>query len=589
MWQYLAGAFAAGLCVGPACVLHCGVLHLAYVGRCAATDRRRTLSVGLMVLAGRLAAYVLLGAFIGTIAGAGLPLPAPWLLSAAAGVLLLVYAGLPDRHLGACLCRRLPANLTGGALALGFLSGLAPCPPLLASGVIALQTHGVPAAILTFVAFFAGSSLFLLPAVLGVAALPGGWRLALQRPGRWLTAAVGMVTLALAVAQLHGAAGDEPALAPPARPTQTAIPPAAPTTLKPLFAKQRLTSRLSEDMVRRLQLSLHEASHYRRLPEGRVQCQLCPRGCTLVEGERGLCRIRANIGGTLRALTYGLPVSIHADPIEKKPLYHVLPGSTALSIATVGCNSGCVFCQNYEISQASPEDVPRRLVPPGKLVATAVERGDAGIAYTYTEPTVYFEYMLETATLARAKGLRNYWITCGQIQEKPLLELCSVLDAANVDLKGFSDEFYVEYCDLHLEPVLRTLQTLKRQGVHTEITNLVIPGANDDPAMVRAMCRWIKAELGPETPLHFSRFHPDYKLTRRPPTPAATLARLRRLALAEGLKYVYVGNAEVEGAADTPCPACGQPAVRRAGFLVTGNRIKSGACPDCGARIAGIW
>ena len=553
-----------------------------------------------MVLAGRLAAYVLLGACIGMIAGAGLPVPAPWLLSAAAGVLLMVYAGVPDRHLGGCLCRRLPSTFSGGALTLGFLTGLSPCPPLLASGVIALQTHGVLPAVLTFVAFFAGSSLFLLPAVFGVAVLPARWRAGLQRRSRWLAAAVGMVTITLAVGQLRGAAGDEASLTPPANAAASPnagpagarlvpMPPPAPKTLKPLYAKQKLTSRLSEDMVRNLQLSLHEAKYYRQLSGGRVQCQLCPRGCTLEEGERGLCRIRANIGGTLRALTYGLPVSIHADPIEKKPLYHVLPGSTALSIATVGCNSGCVFCQNYEISQASPEDAPRKLVPPEKLVAAAIERGDAGIAYTYTEPTVYFEYMLETATLAKAKGLRNYWITCGQIQEKPLLELCQVLDAANVDLKGFSDEFYVEYCDFHLQPVLQTLLILKREGVHTEITNLVIPGANDDPAMVRAMCRWIKAELGPETPLHFSRFHPDYKLTRRPPTPAATLARLRRIALEEGMKYVYVGNVEVAGAADTPCPACGRPAVRRSGFLVTDNRIKAGKCPDCGSPLAGIW
>jgi pyruvate formate lyase activating enzyme len=600
MWQYLAGALVAGLCVGPACVLHCGVLHLAYVGRCASADTRRTLALGVLVMAGRLAAYVLLGAFVGAIAGAGLPLPAPWLLTGAAAVLLLVYAGFPDRHVGACLCRRLPATFSGGALALGFLTGLAPCPPLLASGVMALEAHGLLPAILSFVAFFAGSSVFLLPAVFGVAAVPARWRAQLQRPSRWLSAAVGLATLVLAAAQLPRVSADDAgvgapaAAAPPlaaaaAGQTAAAIPPPAPASVKPLYAKQKLTSRLSEDMVRNLQLSLHEAKYYRKLDQGQVQCQLCPRGCILSEGERGLCRIRANIGGTLRALTYALPVSIHADPIEKKPLFHVLPGSTALSLATVGCNSGCVFCQNYEISQASPEDVPRKLVPPARLVAAAVERGDAGIAYTYTEPTVFFEYMLETATLAKAKGLRNYWITCGQIREEPLVELCHVLDAANVDLKGFSDEFYVEYCDFHLEPVLRTLQVLKREGVHTEITNLLIPGANDDPAMVRAMCRWIKAELGPETPLHFSRFHPDYKLVHRPPTPAATLARMRGIALEEGLKYVYVGNAEVEGASDTPCPACGHLAVRRSGFLVTADRIKNGKCPDCGAVLRGIW
>jgi pyruvate formate lyase activating enzyme len=444
------------------------------------------------------------------------------------------------------------------------------------------------AGVLTFVAFFVGSSVCLLPALFGPALVPAGVRARLERPSRLTAMLVAALTVGLLGWQRVGVAADTVT---PAAVDQGAVPvpSPAPATVKPLFAKLRLTSRLSEDMVRRLRLSLREAKHYRKLAGGKVQCQLCPRGCLLEEGERGLCRVRANIGGTLRALTYGLPVSIHADPIEKKPLFHVRPGSTALSLATVGCNSGCVFCQNYEISQASPEDVPRTHVPPERIVAAAVERGDEGIAYTYTEPTVFFEYMLDIATLARKQGLRNYWITCGQIEEQPLLELCKVLDAANVDLKGFSDEFYVTYCDFRLAAVLRTLKILRREGVTIEVTNLVIPGANDDPEMVRAMCRWIKAELGPETPLHLSRFHPDYKLTRRPPTPTATLERLRALAVEEGLKHVYVGNAQVAGGADTACPGCGQVLIRRSGYLVLANRIQKGRCPDCGAAVAGIW
>jgi len=594
MWQHLTAAFVAGLCTGPACLMHCGALHLAFMGRCATASARNTAWLGMLVLAGRLAAYLVLGAGIGAVAGSGLPVPAPGLLTLGAAVLLVVYAVLPGRRTQGCTCGRLPRSFAGGALALGVLTGLAPCPPLLVSGVLAFEARGVLGAMLTFTVFFAGSSLCLVPALFGASLVPAPVRARLQRPGRALAMLTGAVTLAW-LGWTHSGAAADPAPAapgpPPAAPgeARAPVPPPAPPTLKPLFAKARLTSRLSADMVRRLKLSLREARYYKKLDGGRVQCQLCPRGCISEEGERGLCRIRANIGGTLRTLTYGLPVSIHADPVEKKPLYHVLPGSTALSMATVGCNSGCVFCQNYEISQASPEDVPRTPVPPERLVAAAVERGDQGIAYTYTEPTVFFEYMLDIATLARKQGLRNYWITCGQIEEAPLVELCKVLDAANVDLKGFSDEFYVSYCDFHLAPVLRTLQILRREGVHTEITNLVIPGANDDPEMVRAMCRWIKAELGPETPLHLSRFHPDYKLTRRPATPAATLQRLRAIAIAEGLKHVYIGNAQVSEGSDTTCPGCGRVLVRRSGYLVVANRVQKGHCPDCGAAVVGIW
>jgi pyruvate formate lyase activating enzyme len=572
------------------------VLHLAYLGRCATAGVRGPARLGTLILTGRLAAYVLLGACIGVVTGSGLVVPAPGLLTLAAAVLLLAVAMLPARREGACACRRLPRSLAGGALALGFLTGLAPCPPLLISGVLAFEARGVAGGVLTFVAFFAGSSLCLLPALFGFALVPATVRVRLCRAGRVLAVLVAVVTLGRLGWQHSAFAADTPPLPAGDKAARESavlagvpIPPPAAPTVKPLFSKVRLTNRLSEDMVRRLKLSLHEARYYKKLDGGRVQCQLCPRGCLLEEGERSLCRIRANIGGTLRALTYSLPVSIHADPIEKKPLYHVLPGSTALSVATVGCNSGCVFCQNYEISQASPEDVRRALVPPERLVAAAVERGDEGIAYTYTEPTVFFEYMLETATLARQKGIRNYWHTCGQIEEQPLVELCKVLDAANVDLKGFSDEFYVTYCDFRLAPVLRTLKILRREGVFVEVTNLVIPGANDDPEMVRAMCRWIRAELGPETPLHFSRFHPQYKLTRRPPTPAATLERLRGIALEEGLKYVYIGNVEVRGASDTPCPGCGKALVRRSGYLVLANRLKQGHCPECGAAVSGIW
>ncbi|MBN2449715.1 MAG: AmmeMemoRadiSam system radical SAM enzyme [Lentisphaeria bacterium] len=607
MWQNLGMSLAAGLAAGPLCFLHCGAFHLAYLGPRVDRGRRGVLAFGVVLLAGRLLAYVVLGLCVGMIAGSGLPLPAPWVLRFLAGVLLLAAAWAGPLWGGHCGGRRRGegAAAWGGAFALGLVTGLSPCPPLLASGVIALQSHGPLAGVLTFLAFFAGSSAFLVPILFGVAALPVRVRAMVRRGGRFVAFAAAVYAFALAASQFPGFAGEvvrgvgdapsasgrlggDPGPSPVDGPW-AAVPPPAPAGVKPLYSKQRLKELLTEATVQRLGLSLHEAMHYTKLEGGRVQCQLCPRGCLLKNGERGLCRVRCNIDGTLRALTYGLPVSIHADPIEKKPLYHVLPGSTALSVATVGCNSGCVFCQNYEISQASPEDVPRRPVSPAKLVEAAVLRGDEGIAYTYTEPTVFFEYMLDMARLARAQGLRNYWITCGQIRQGPLLELCKVLDAANVDLKGFSDAFYVEYCDFHLAPVLETIRTLHREGVAVEITNLIIPGGNDDPEMIRSMCRWIREELGPDVPLHFSRFHPAYKLTRRPATPMATLVRAREMALAEGLKHVYIGNARVEGASDTRCAGCGAVLLRREGYLVVENRLRNGACPDCGAPPRGIW
>ncbi|NLD45104.1 MAG: AmmeMemoRadiSam system radical SAM enzyme [Chloroflexi bacterium] len=595
MWSSLASAFLAGLCAGPVCVLHCGALHLGYLGRHAAAPSRRLAGLGALWLAGRLLAYLAVGLAIGLVTASSLPLPAPWCLSLAAGLVLLVSAAVPAGRGDGCACRGGPLVAAGGAVTMGLLSGLAPCPPLLAAGFLAGASRGPAAAMLTLGAFFAGSSLVLLPTVFGLSLLPSSWRRGLRLPGRCLTVLAAVVVLSTGVRQLRAAAADPVAAGvdtPPAvspAPDAVADPPPAAAGTRPLFAKERLRELLSLARVRDLGLSLQEARYYRTMPDGRVQCRLCPRGCVLAEGERGVCRVRAHVDGRLRALTYALPVALRADPIEKKPLYHMLPGSTALSVATVGCNSGCVFCQNYEISQASPEDVPRRHIPPQAVVAAAVQRGDAGIAYTYTEPTVFFEYMLETARLAKAEGLRNYWITCGQIQEEPLRELCQVLDGANVDLKGFSDDFYVTYCDQRLAPVLRTLRILRREGVHVEVTNLVIPGANDDPDMVRAMCRWIRQELGRETPLHLSAFHPAYKLTRTPPTPVSTLVRLRDVAREEGLKHVYIGNAAVEGAGDTACPACGRAVVRRSGYLVTSNRLEKGRCPSCQAALSGVW
>jgi len=342
--------------------------------------------------------------------------------------------------------------------------------------------------------------------------------------------------------------------------------------------------------IRAKNLSLREARYWKALDGQRVQCSLCPFECEIPEGERGACKTRANVGGTLRCLTYGRPVAVHDDPIEKKPLFHFLPGARALSVATIGCNLGCVFCQNWEISQKRPEEETYAAeVPPERIVEIARERGIGTIAYTYTEPSVFFEYMMDIAREARKAGLKNLWITCGYINPEPLAELCGVLDAANVDLKGYDEAFYREYCKATLPPVLKTLEILREKGVWVEVTNLLIPRANDDPEMIRRMCSWMHRSLGDDVPLHFSRFHPDYLLLDRPATPPATLAMARGIAREEGLRYVYIGNLATSDGETTFCPRCKRLVLAREGFEVTESGLRNGTCGSCGAPIAGVW
>ena len=354
--------------------------------------------------------------------------------------------------------------------------------------------------------------------------------------------------------------------------------------------RQPTVKPITQAQIRDADLSLKEAMFYEPLAKaGTVRCLLCPRKCLLRPGERGACKVRVNLDGRLRTLVYGKPLSLAVDPIEKKPLVHVLPGSRAFSLATAGCNLGCIFCQNWQISQAFPEKAPHRNVTPKELVALALKHRCRAIAYTYTEPTVFYEYMFDTAKLAREHGLKNLWITCGYINPKPLRQLCKYLDAANVDLKGFTAEFYRKYCFGELQPVLNTLKILKEEDVFFEITNLVIPNANDNPAQIRAMCKWIVTHLGPDTPLHFSRFFPKYKLRNKSPTPVKTLVRAREVALEEGLHHVFIGNVRVDGGEDTRCPECGKILVKRMGYFVTLNAVEKGKCKHCGAPIPGIW
>ena len=328
---------------------------------------------------------------------------------------------------------------------------------------------------------------------------------------------------------------------------------------------------------------------YTPLEAGEIRCELCPHRCRVSRGKRGLCRVRENRDGKYYSLVYGNPCAIHPDPIEKKPFFHLLPGTISYSIATAGCNFQCKFCQNWEISQASPEDVFSYDVPAEMIVKKAKEIGARSIAYTYVEPTVFYEYMVDIAHLARKAGLLNVTHSNGFINPTPLRDLCKVLDAANIDLKGFSDSFYRELCGGELRPVLETLKILKKEGVHLEITNLMIPTKNDDIDGVREMCLWIKKELGPETPIHFSRFYPLYKLRTLPPTPVSTLERARAVALSVGLEYVYLGNIPGHEAEHTYCPGCQKRIIQRTGYMVGEIHMKSGKCKFCGKPISGVW
>ncbi len=332
-----------------------------------------------------------------------------------------------------------------------------------------------------------------------------------------------------------------------------------------------------------------EALYYRKLGNGKVGCILCPRGCSIPTGSTGFCRARRNIGGTLYALGYAAPCAIHLDPIEKKPFFHFLPKSRAYSIASAGCNLRCKFCQNWEISQASPLDTFNYSASPESIALAAARQGCKSIAYTYTEPTNFYEYMLDTARAARDRGILNVYHSNGFINREPLKELCRFLDAANIDLKGFSSSFYRDVCEGELEPVLETLKSLKREGVWVEITNLVIPGKNDDPATIRRMADWIRGNMGPETPLHFSRYFPLYRMTHIPPTPVETLENARSAARQAGLKYVYIGNVPGNAGENTYCPKCSRVLVRRSGLSVLEMRLRDGKCPSCGTHIPGQW
>jgi pyruvate formate lyase activating enzyme len=329
--------------------------------------------------------------------------------------------------------------------------------------------------------------------------------------------------------------------------------------------------------------------YYTPLEGKKIRCELCPRECDVSEGKRGYCGVRENRDGKYYSLVYGNPVTWHIDPIEKKPFFHVLPASGSFSIATTGCNFDCKFCQNYEISQARPEETANFDMPPELVVAAAKKTGCRSIASTYVEPTIFYEYMYDIGVLAKKEGILNVCHSNGYINQKPLKALCKVLDGACIDLKGFTEEFYRTLTEGRLQPVLDALKTLKLEGVHVEIVNLVVPTKNDSMEEIRQMCLWIREELGSDTPLHFSRFYPMYKLKNLPPTPIPTLEEARKVAISVGLHYVYIGNVPGHEGENTYCPTCKKLLIQRTGYRILQNHLIGRKCPSCGHPQPGIW
>ncbi len=354
------------------------------------------------------------------------------------------------------------------------------------------------------------------------------------------------------------------------------------------FGSKTLTDTFQNDAPQSLWKWSKEAYHYVKLGKN-VQCYICPNQCLLQEKERSVCRNKVNIDGKLYTLAYGNPCAVHVDPIEKKPLFHFLPASRVFSIATTGCNFRCLNCQNWTISQSKPEETKNYDIMPKKVVDLAIEKKCKSIAYTYSEPISFYEYMYDTAKIAKQNGIKNVWVTNGYINEEPLIDLCKYLDAANVDLKSFKEKIYNKLNSGRLKPVLNTLKVLKKQKVWFEITNLIVPTWTDDLDMIRDMCVWIKKNIGPNYPIHFSRFFPHYKLTNLPATPIEFLESARRVAIEEGIKFVYIGNVPAHEAENTYCPHCEKILIERKGYLIVNNNLEDGRCKFCGENIPGVW
>ena len=335
--------------------------------------------------------------------------------------------------------------------------------------------------------------------------------------------------------------------------------------------------------------STHPARWWHRLDDGRIQCDLCPRDCRLHAGQRGACFVRRRDDDALVLTTYGRSSGFCIDPIEKKPLNHFFPGSSVLSFGTAGCNLTCKFCQNWDISKSRDMDRLMDAASPTAIAAAARDHGADSVAYTYNDPVIFAEYALDTARACRELGIHNVAVTAGYIHAEPRREFFALMDAANVDLKAFTEDFYWKLCTAHLAPVLDTLAWIHHESrCWLEITTLLIPGHNDAPAEIGALCAWMMRELGPDVPLHFTAFHPDWKMSATPPTPAATLSNARRIALDAGLHYVYTGNVHDAAGGTTRCPACHQPLIVRDWYDIRHYTLSpTGCCPHCQTPVAG--
>lgn len=332
-----------------------------------------------------------------------------------------------------------------------------------------------------------------------------------------------------------------------------------------------------------------EASFYEKLDNYRVHCQLCFKNCIIPEGRRSFCRVRENRGGILYSLVYGMPATLQIDPIELEPMYHMLPGHRNLCVATASCNFRCPHCQNWHITQRDPEDVHSFSASPEEVVETAIRNRCLSISHSINEPAIFYEYMYDIARLAQKRGLKTLFHTNGSLNEEPLRELLKWMDGVTVDLKGFTEEFYNEVVSGDLGTVLNNLKVIREEGVWLEIVNLIIPTLNDNPDDIRRMCEWIREHLGKETPLHFSRFSPAYKLTRLPKTPIETLEKAHSIARDVGLEYVTIGNVPGHKYNSTFCPECNSRLIHRVHFKVLANNIEDGRCGYCGHKIPGIW
>ena len=334
---------------------------------------------------------------------------------------------------------------------------------------------------------------------------------------------------------------------------------------------------------------VRRALFYKRLPKLRVRCELCPRKCEVGDMERGYCGVRENRGGDYYTLVHGRACTTQVDPIEKKPLFHYLPGSAIYSFAAAGCNLECKNCQNWQISQSRPEQVRQIRLPPAEMVAQARSKGLSLIAGTYSEPVVYYEYLEDVAREGKRHGVRTVAITAGYVNPEPMQRMCRELGAIKIDLKSMREDFYRKNCTGRLKPVLEAIVAAKQTGIWLEIVYLVIPTMNDSEAEITDLARWVKANLGPDVPLHFSRFHPTYRLTNLPPTPVETLTRCRDLSMTQGLHYVYVGNVPGHPGESTHCPKCKRVLIERQVFTIVQNNIRGGKCKFCAAVIPGVW